>query len=141
MGPSTPPIDELSRQRDALRAQLVSVGDMRPGSLVARYRKCGKPSCRCADQGERGHGPSWSLTRAVEGKTRTKIIPAAAVPRAQEQIAEYRRFRRLIRALVEVSEQVCNDQLQSPQAAEPSAAKKGASKAPSLPRSKPRSTR
>ncbi|WP_432264767.1 DUF6788 family protein [Candidatus Methylomirabilis limnetica] len=48
MGPSTPPIDALSRQRDALRAQLVSVGNMRPGSLVARYRKCGKPACRCA---------------------------------------------------------------------------------------------
>ncbi len=141
MESSTPPIDELSRQRDALRAQLVSVGDMRPGSLVARYRKCGKPSCRCAGQGERGHGPSWSLTHAVDGKTRTKIIPTAAVPRAQEQIAEYRRFRRLIRALVEVSEKVCNDQLQSPQAAEPSAAKKGASKAPSRPRSKPRSKR
>lgn len=141
MESSTPPIDALSRQRDALRAQLVSVGDMRPGSLVARYRKCGKLSCRCAGQGERGHGPSWSLTHAVEGKTRTKIIPAAAVPRTQEQIAEYRRFRRLIRALVEVSEKVCNDQLQSPQAAEPSAAKKGASNAPSLPRSKPRSKR
>jgi hypothetical protein len=81
------------------------------------------------------------LTRAVEGKTRTKIIPAAAVLRAQEQIAEYRRFRRLIRALVEVSEQVCDDQLQSPQAAEPSAAKKGASKPPSSASSKPISTR
>ena len=141
MESSTPSIGELSRQRDALRAQLVSVGDMRPGSLVARYRKCGKPSCRCAGQGERGHGPSWSLTHAVEGKTRTKIIPAAAVPQTQEQIAEYRRFRRLIRALVEVSEKVCNDQLEAPQAASTEAAKKGASQAPSLPRSKPRSTR
>ncbi|MGB4782864.1 MAG: hypothetical protein WBH61_12650 [Candidatus Methylomirabilis sp.] len=62
-------------------------------------------------------------------------IPAAAVPQTEEQIAEYRRFRRLIRALVEVSKKVCNDQLQSPQAVEASAAKKGA-KVPSLPRSK-----
>lgn len=141
MGPSTPPIDALARQRDALRAQLVSVGDMRPGSLVARYRKCGKPSCRCAGQGERGHGPSWSLTHAVEGKTHTKIIPAAAVPRTLEQITEYRRFRRLIRELVDVSEKLCDDQLEAPQAASTEAAKKGASKAPSSPRSKPRSTR
>jgi len=141
MESSTPSIGELSRQRDALRAQLVSVGDMRPGSLVARYRKCGKPSCRCAGQGERGHGPSWSLTHAVEGKTRTKIIPAAAVSQTLEQITAYRRFRRLIRELVDVSEKLCHDQLKAPQAAEPSAAKKGASKAPSRPRSKPRSTR
>lgn len=141
MGPSTPTIDELSRQRDVLRAQLVSVGDMRPGSLVARYRKCGKPSCHCAGQGERGHGPSWSLTHALEGKTRTKIIPAAAVPRTQEQIAEYRRFRRLIRELVDVSEKLCEDRLEAPQAASIEAAKKGASKAPSSPRPAPRSKR
>jgi hypothetical protein len=32
------------------------------------------------------------LTYAVEGKTRTKVIPAAAVMRTEEQIAEYRRF-------------------------------------------------
>jgi hypothetical protein len=77
----------------------------------------------------------------VEGKTHTKIIPAAAVPQTLEQITAYRRFRRLIRELVDVSKQLCDDQLKAPQAAEPSAAKKGASKAPSLPRSKPRSTR
>jgi hypothetical protein len=136
---STPPIDELSRQREALLAQLVSVRDMRPGSLVARYRTCGKPSCHCAGKGERGHGPSWSLTHAVAGKTRTKIIPATAVQRTKEQIAEYRRFRRLARELVEVSEKVCNAQLQAPQAASDEAAKKGGSKRPSKPRLKPRS--
>jgi hypothetical protein len=58
MESSTPPIDELSRQRDALRAQLASIEDMWPGSLVARYHKRGKPSCRCAGHGDRGHGPA-----------------------------------------------------------------------------------
>lgn len=132
------PIDELSRQREALRVQLASVGDMRPGSLVARYRACGKPSCHCAGKGERGHGPSWSLTHAVAGKTRTKIIPAGAVERTKQQISEYHRFRQLARELVEVSEKLCDAQLEDSQAAEPSAAKKGASKSPSLPRSKRR---
>lgn len=141
MGLSTPPIDEIARPREALRAQLVSVGDMRPGSLVARYRACGKPSCHCAGKGERGHGPSWSLTHAVAGKTRTKIIPTGAVQRTQEQLSEYRRFRRLVHALVEVSEQVCDAQLRDPQAASEEAAPKGASPKPSWPRSKPRSTR
>jgi hypothetical protein len=72
----------------------------------------------------------------VEGKTHTKIIPAAAVPQTLEQITEYRRFRRLIRELVDVSEQLCDDQLEAPQAASTEAAKKGASNAPSSPRSK-----
>ena len=58
--------------------QLASLGDLRPGSLVARF-KCGKPNCHCAAEGAPGHGPSWSLTRGVRGKTVTRVIPADAV--------------------------------------------------------------
>jgi len=133
-----PSIDELLRQREALREQLISGGDMRPGSLVARYRACGKPSCHCADKSQRGHGPSWSLTHAVAGKTRTKIIPAEAVQQTKEQIAEYHRFRHRVRELVEVSEKLCDAQMGDSKAAEPSAAKKGASKAPLSQRLKPK---
>ena len=138
---STPTSAALSRQREALRTQLASVGDMRPGSLVARYRACGTPSCHCAGKGERGHGPSWSLTHAVAGKTRTKIIPAGAVQRTKAQISEYRRFRHLVRELVEVSEELCNAQLEDLQAAIQAGPPKGASPAPSSPRLTPRSTR
>jgi hypothetical protein len=62
---------------------------MRPGSLVKRYRACGKPTCHCAQKGDRGHGPSWSLTRPVAGKTVTKVIPPNAVEATQAQFAEY----------------------------------------------------
>ena len=61
-------IEDLERQRDRLRSQFAELGDLRPGSLVARYRKCGSPGCHCAQKGDPGHGPSWSLIRAVKGK-------------------------------------------------------------------------
>ena len=32
-------IEDLERQRDRLRSQFAELGDLRPGSLVARYRK------------------------------------------------------------------------------------------------------
>ena len=70
-------LDALQLQRDQLKSQLSQIGGMRPGSLVARFRKCGKPSCHCAKNGAQGHGPSYSLTRPVAGKTVTRIIPAA----------------------------------------------------------------
>ena len=68
-------LDALRQQREQLKTQLATIGDMRPGSLVARYRKCGKASCRCAKKGAPGHGPSYSLTHAVKGKTITNVIP------------------------------------------------------------------
>ena len=67
------------------------LGDLRPGSLVARFRKCGKRNCHCAAEGAPGHGPSWSLTHGVRGKTVTRVIPADAVeetaPRSKNAVA------------------------------------------------------
>lgn len=101
------PLSELEARRERLKLQFSVLGDLRPGSLVERYRKCGKPNCHCARPGEAGHGPSWSLTHDVKGKTLTRIIPEALVPQTREQIAEYHRLRDLTRDLVEVNEKIC----------------------------------
>ncbi len=70
---STPTIEQLRKRREALKAELTRVGDLRPGSLVERYRKCGKANCWCAQQGPRGHGPEHvrdvsheELAKAIE---------------------------------------------------------------------------
>lgn len=132
-------LGELTGRREALKRELAGVDEMRPGALVGRYRKCGKPSCHCAEAESGGHGPSWSLTRVVRGKTVTKIIPAPAVEETRAQIAEHRRFRELTRELVEVSEKICDARLVA--APEAQAAKKGGSKKPSRRKSRPRSKR
>jgi hypothetical protein len=109
----------LRFQRDQLTAAIAQIHDMRPGSLVARFRKCGKPSCHCAKRGDKGHGPSYSLTHPVAGKTVTRIIPTGpAVNRTREQLDEYHRFRELVRQLITVSEQICDLQLRQPAASE-----------------------
>lgn len=52
------------------------------------------------------------MTRRGGGKTVTKIIPPGpAVERTRAQIAEYRRLRSLVKELVEVSEQICQAQM------------------------------
>lgn len=136
------PIQKLRQRRDQLRAELAEVGELRPGSLVERYRRCGKPNCHCAREGEVGHGPSFSLTHAVGGKTVTRIIPHDAVETTRRQIQEYRRFRTLGQEFVEASERLCDAQLRMPdEAASEEAAKKGASKRRSRPRFAPKSKR
>ena len=129
----------LERRWAEVRAALGAVGELRPGALVSRYRRCGKPTCHCAQPEDPGHGPYWSLTRVVGGKTVTKVIPAAAVDRTQRQIAEHRRFRDLVRELVEVGEHLCEARL--PDAAPAGAAEKGGSRRPSRRRPSARSRR
>ena len=140
--PSRPErVEQLRRQRDELKARMAEVGDLRPGSLVERYRRCGKATCHCAGKAAAGHGPSWSLTREVGGKTITRVIPAGAVTQTREQIAEHRGFRALVRELVETSEQLCDAKLEAGEATSDEAAKKGGSRKPSTRKSRPRSKR
>ncbi len=134
-------LQQLAERRGHLRAQIAAVGDLRPGSLVERFRRCGKPTCHCAEPGARAHGPSYSLTHAVEGKTITKIIPAPAVERTRAQIAEHRRFRELTRRFVEVNEQLCEVRLASSDEETSNAGKKNSSARSSRRKSPPRSKR
>ena len=114
-------VQSLERQRNQLRSELAQAQDMRQGTLTERYRRCGKSNCHCAQAGSQGHGPSFSLTRAIAGKTKTRIIPAHVVSLTREQLAEFRRFRELSRQFLEVSEQLCEARLgagmKSPEAA------------------------
>jgi Family of unknown function (DUF6788) len=137
--PKRAAVEELERRREGLRTKLTATAEMRPGSLVGRYRRCGKANCHCAAQGAAGHGPSWSLTRVVGGKTVTRIIPESALARTRQQIAEYRAFRDLSREFVEVNEKLCDARLGAERAQ--AEAEKGGSSKPSQPRSSPKSRR
>jgi hypothetical protein len=102
----------LRDKRDHLTASLSHIDDLRPGFLSVRFRKCGKPNCHCAQKDSPGHGPCYSLTRRIARKTITQVIPEGpAVARAKAQIAEYRRFRNLVRELIIISERICTAQL------------------------------
>jgi hypothetical protein len=114
MSPEASPQSPLEPRRQQLKQALLELGDLRPGCLVARYRRCGKANCHCAQSGDPGHGPSFSLTRRVDDKTVTRIIPPGpAVEQTREQIAEYHRLRSLLQELVEVSEQICQAKLEA----------------------------
>jgi len=112
MNPSLP-LADLREQRAELVGQIACIEDFRPGSLVGRYRKCGKPTCHCAQEGDRGHGPSWSLTRAVKGKTVTKIVRSDAVEATREQIGRYHELQRLVHQFTEVNVKICDVLLDS----------------------------
>ena len=134
------PLSELEARRDRLREALGALGDLRPGTLVERFRKCGKPTCHCAREGDPGHGPVWTLVFRVRGKSKTRVIPPEAVERTRAQMAEYQRLRALTAELIEVSEGLCHARLAAGRDAD-EAAKKGASRRPSRRNSAPRRRR
>jgi hypothetical protein len=101
-------LTRLEAHRSELLAAMAGLEDMRPGSIVGAVRRCGKPTCHCAQPDDPGHGPSLRLTHKRHGKTVTEALPTStAVCKAEREIAEFRRFQQLSEELVEVSEQIC----------------------------------
>ena len=104
----TTSLTELEQQRFHLGTQLARLGDLRPGSVTAIVRRCGKPTCHCAQPDDPGHGPTLRLTYKVQGKTISQSLPTpAAVRKAENEIAEFRKYQQLSRAFVEINEQIC----------------------------------
>ena len=111
---------QLEKQRAGLLKEISAVGDFRRGSITATSGKCGKASCHCAKPGSPGHGPNLRLTRKVRGKTVTETFAsAAALRKAQREVAEFHHFQDLCEQVVTVSEQLCSarpvDDSSSPQ--------------------------
>src|SRR5574337_2108540 len=76
-----------------LAAQLAEPKPMRRGSLSERYVKCSKPGCLCAEQPQARHGPYYSLTRAVAGRTQARFLSAEHAAIVRRQVAAGRQFR------------------------------------------------
>jgi len=101
-------LDDLEAERSRLLEEFLRLGDLRPGSITAVVRRCGKPSCHCAKPNDAGHDPQFRLTRRVGGKSVTESFPnPAALRKAQQEVAEFHRFQKLGEDLVGVNEKIC----------------------------------
>src|SRR2546427_11094568 len=81
-----------ARVRD-LATQIAQPKPMRRGSVSERYVKCSKPSCACADDPKARHGPYFSLTRRVAGRTQSRFISAGQAELVRRQVEAGQHFR------------------------------------------------
>ncbi len=99
---------KLESDRSKLLEGFLRLGDLRPGSITAVVRRCGKPTCHCAKPNDAGHDPQLRLTRRVAGKTITETFPnPGALRKAQQEVAEFHRFQELSEDLVGINEKIC----------------------------------
>lgn len=101
-------LPELEQHKRALVQAFAELGDLRPGSITGIVRRCGKPTCHCAQSDDPGHGPNLRLTYKVEGKSVSEALPTPiAARKAEEEIVEFRKFQQLSHHFVQVNEQIC----------------------------------
>lgn len=99
---------DLESRRSSLLQQFLTLGDFRPGTVSAVARRCGKPSCHCAQPDSAGH-PQFRLLRKVKSKSVSESFPSpAAFRQAAEQVHEFHRFQQLSAQLTSLNEQICH---------------------------------
>jgi hypothetical protein len=108
---ATFPPPDVPPQVRQLVAELADAKPMRRGSLSERTIKCSKPGCACSQDPKARHGPYFSLTHAVKGKTRSRFLTAEQADLVRQQIDSGRKFRGHIDALWEACEQWADSQL------------------------------
>ena len=108
-----------------LVAQLASPSPMRRGSLSERFVKCSRQACACASHEDARHGPYFSLTRSVGGKTHSRFLSPEQAAVARRQIQAAHAFRRLLEEYWRACEEWADSEINSAGAASEAAEKRG----------------
>ncbi len=95
---------KLRARLEAVKQEITSLGEMRPGSLTEQYNVCGNPHCRCKDKkSPQKHGPYFQLSYTFEGKGTSEFVRAEDVGAVRAQLADYKRFMALKNSWVRTS--------------------------------------
>lgn len=87
---------ELESQRAVVVDELAQTDALIIGSLSLVQRRCGKPSCHCADRP--GH-PQAILMSVEDGRRRCQLIRRADLGTVRPAVERYRSFRAGLRLL------------------------------------------
>ena len=99
------PTAALRKRRNALLRQLPPLQSILRGSLIERYKRCGKPGCKCADGP--GHGPKYYLSVSFPGlRPQMDYVPQASYPQATQFLANYHRAREILESICEINREL-----------------------------------
>ncbi len=97
--------NSLRRRQRALIRTLPDLTAVLRGSLIERYKRCGKPGCRCA-QG-RGHGPKYYLSVSKPGqRPEMDYVPQKFLEKVQEHLDNFRKTKLILEELCEINREL-----------------------------------
>jgi len=85
-------LSQIEKKIEKIKQRLVTIQQMRPGSLTRQYRN---PKDKT--------GAYYQLSYTHKMKSRTEYMRAEFIEMIEEQISEYKRFRKLVDQWVELS--------------------------------------
>ena len=102
-------LENLESKRKKLFNEISKLGDFRRGTISVNFRKCGKPTCKCAKPGNIGHGPQYLWNTTIEGKSYAKNLKLGSeLQKYTEETENYKKFKNLSKQIIEINEKICN---------------------------------
>ncbi|MDH4260857.1 MAG: hypothetical protein OEW16_11235 [Gammaproteobacteria bacterium] len=99
------PTAVLKQRRKLLLRQLPPLEEVLRGSLIERYKRCGKPGCKCATG--RGHGPKYYLSVSFPGRApEMDYVPQVSHAETRERLANYHRIREILEQVCEINREL-----------------------------------
>ena len=99
------PTAALRKRRRALLRQLPPLKAILRGSLIERYKPCGKPGCKCA--AGPGQGPKNYLSVSYPGlRPQMDYVPQESYAQAAEFLANHHRAREVLEAICEINREL-----------------------------------
>ena len=86
----------LETQIRALKRDLATLAELRPGSLSRQSTVCGSAGCRCKAVPPQKHGPYYHLSYTRHGKGGTRLVRREDLAATRQALATYARLRRLV---------------------------------------------
>lgn len=86
----------IGKRIAAIKAELATIAEMRPGSLTRQYK-----------DPERRKGAYYQLSYTREMRSRTEYVPRERLQETRLQIANYKRFRWLVEEWAKLSIEQC----------------------------------
>jgi hypothetical protein len=95
----------LRQRQKALLKRLPPLQAILRGSLVERYKRCGKPGCKCT-KGP-GHGPKYYLTVSYpKRKPEMDYVPAEFQEKVKEHLENYRKAKGILEEISEINREL-----------------------------------
>lgn len=99
------PSSALRRRRQTLLRKLPPLDAILRGSLIERYKRCGKPGCKCADGP--GHGPKYYLSVSFPGeRPQMDYVPQEDVAATRALVANFHQVRTVLEEICAINREL-----------------------------------
>jgi len=95
----------LRQRQKALIRRLPPLKAILRGSLVERYKRCGKPGCKCANGP--GHGPKYYLTVSFPKRPpEMEYVPEGFQEKVKQYLQNYRKAKEILEELSSINREL-----------------------------------